>query len=238
MSMRVSDPKDRPIDPAKRTRRGRPAYRMASAGKGDVVLKCQSGLEWLFAMAAVIHPQVKEIFFQPMVINLTTGEISKNKIKLDPKYKYYIPDYLLVINGNEWVVEVKAHALLKMSKKDYEEIRLLLLKKGKRFVILTDLDLSSAENNIKILYEYIVHSDQYIITSWANDLEQLLDRVPSGGIAKDISKWLAPVNWYVCAGIVKGLIKFDMFRDNLMEMNFTLERAFGNLSHLEAMHFE
>lgn len=238
MAARVSDPKDRPIDPAKRTRRGRPAYRMSSAGKGDVVLKCQSGLEWLFAMAAVIHPQVSEIFFQPMVINLTTGEISKKKIKLDPKCKYYIPDYLLVINGKEWVIEVKAHALLKMSKKDYEQIRLLLLKNGKRFVILTDLDLSSAEKNIKILYEYSVHSDQEMITSWANNLEQVLDRVPSGAIAKDISKWLVPANWYVCAGIIKGSISFDMFRDDLMAMDFGLERACGDLSHLEAMHFE
>lgn len=238
MEMRVSDPKDRPIDPAKRTRRGRPAYRMSSGGKGDVVLKCQSGLEWLFAMAAVIHPQVSEIFFQPLVINLTTGEISKKKIKLDKKCKYYIPDYLLVINGKEWVIEVKAHALLKISKKDYEQIRMLLLKNGKRFVILTDLDLSSAEKNIKILYEYIVHSDQDMIASWANDLEQVLDRVPSGGIAKNISKWLTPANWYVCAGIIKGSIKVDMFKDDLMEMDFVLERACGDLTHLEAMHFE
>lgn len=238
MTMRVSDPKDRPIDPAKRTRRGRPAYRMSSGGKGDVVLKCQSGLEWLFAMAAVIHPQVTEIFFQPMVINLTTGVISKTKIKLDSKCKYYIPDYLLVINGKEWVIEVKAHALLMMSKKNYEEIRLLLLQSGRRFVILTNLDLKSAESNIKILYEYIAHSDQDMIASWANDLEQVLDRVPSGAIAKDISEWLAPVNWYVCAGIIKGSIKFDMFKEDLMAMDFALERACGDLSHLEAMHFE
>lgn len=238
MSVRVSDPKDRPIDPAKRTRRGRPAYRMSSAGKGDVVLKCQSGLEWLFAMAAVIHPQVTEIFFQPMVINLTTGEISKKKIKLDQKCKYYIPDYLLVISGKEWVVEVKAYALLQMSKKDYEQIRLLLLDKGKRFVVLTDIDLSNAENNIKILYEYIVHSDQDMISRWAVDLERVLEKVPSGAMAKDLFEWLKPVNWYVCAGLINGSIKFDMFKHDLMSMDFTLERAYGDLSHLEAMTFE
>ena len=139
--MRVAPSTERQIDPAKRTRRGRPAFRMSSAGKGDVVLKCQSRLEWLFAMVFVLHPGISEIYFQPLIVNLTKKKVYRKKIKLDAKYKYYIPDFLIVVNGKEFIVEVKSAGLLGMSNKDFEEIKNILEKDGVGFCILTDSDI-------------------------------------------------------------------------------------------------
>lgn len=235
--MRVAKPSERPIDPARRTRRGRPAFRMSSGGKGDAVLKCQSRLEWLFAMAAVIHPRVSEIYYQPLVVNLTTGTVHREKIKMKPECKYYVPDYLLVVDGKEYIIEVKSAALLAMSNKDFESIREILARHALRFALLTDLDLRSAENNIRILYEYAIHDDPSSITAWADALGNLLENSSHISVAQDLVGLIDPINWYVCAGILRGVIKFDIFNWQLLGMNFPVERAFGDQQSLEVMHF-
>lgn len=234
--MRVAPSTERQIDPAKRTRRGRPAFRMSSAGKGDVVLKCQSRLEWLFAMVFVLHPGISEIYFQPLIVNLTKKKVYRKKIKLDAKYKYYIPDFLIVVNGKEFIVEVKSAGLLGMSNKDFEEIKSILEKDGVGFCILTDLDLGKAENNIRILYEYCVH-DADSVSGWAKDLKHILEINKNINNVSDLAGLLESVNWYVCAGILRGVISFDLLNWNLMDMNFPVVQAYGDLKHLEVISF-
>lgn len=234
--MRVAPSTERQIDPAKRTRRGRPAFRMSSAGKGDVVLKCQSRLEWLFAMVFVLHPGISEIYFQPLIVNLTKKKVYRKKVKLDARYKYYIPDFLIVVSGKEFIVEVKSAALLGMSNKDFDQIERVLAKDGIGFCILTDLDLGKAENNIRILYEYCVH-DAGSVTAWANDLKHLLETRQDINSVSDLSGLLDSVNWYVCSGILRGVISFDLLNWDLMGMSFPVVQAYGDLKHLEVISF-
>lgn len=234
--MRVAPSTERQIDPAKRTRRGRPAFRMSSAGKGDVVLKCQSRLEWLFAMVFVLHPGITEIYFQPLIVNLTKKKVYRKKVKLDARYKYYIPDFLIVVNGKEFIVEVKSAALLGMSNKDFDQIERVLAKDGIGFCILTDLDLGKAENNIRILYEYYVH-DAGSVTAWANDLKHLLETRQDINSVSDLSGLLDSANWYVCSGILRGVISFDLLNWDLMGMSFPVVQAYGDLKHLEVISF-
>lgn len=234
--MRVALTTERQIDPAKRTRRGRPAFRMSSAGKGDVVLKCQSRLEWLFAMLFVLHPGISEIYFQPLIVNLTRSKVYRKKIKLDPRYKYYIPDFLIVVNGKEFIVEVKSAALLGMTNKDFDQIQEIFEKNAIGFCKLTELDLGEAENNIRILYEYCVH-DADSVTTWSNDLKSLLETHQGINHVKELAGLLEPVNWYVCAGILRGVISFDLLNWDLMGMNFPIVQTYGSLKHLEVISF-
>jgi len=166
--------------------------------------------------------------------------VYRKKVKLDARYKYYIPDFLIVVNGKEFIVEVKSAALLGMSNKDFDQIERVLAKDGIGFCILTDLDLGKAENNIRILYEYCVH-DAGSVTTWSNDLKSLLETHQASMLrinqVNDLAGLLEPVNWYVCAGILRGVISFDLLNWDLMGMNFPVVQTYGSLKHLEVISF-
>lgn len=209
---------------------------MSSAGKGDVVLKCQSRLEWLFAMVFVLHPGISEIYFQPLIVNLTKKKVYRKKVKLDARYKYYIPDFLIVVNGKEFIVEVKSAALLGMTNKDFDQIEEIFAKSGIGFCKLTELDLGKAEINIRILYEYYVHNADSV-AAWANDLKRILETHQGINNVSDLAGLLDPVNWYVCSGILRGVISFDLLNWDLLSMSFPVVQAYGDLKHLEVISF-
>jgi hypothetical protein len=223
---------------AKRTKRARHAYVMCSAKNGFVEIRLESRLEQSVAQALELDPRVRAYRAQPFTLDLATGELLAEKHLRKPQGAvYYTPDFMVDLEDLQIILEVKPRAFLQEHMKQLDQVRCVLLSKGMRFLIITEDDFAGHYlRNIQLFVQYLTQA-RHALPGWAAPL-QLRDTHGLTGPVTQILDGEVPSNYQLAAGVLLGIIKFDLVRHLFERMDFDVAPAFGVLSAFEVIRYE
>lgn len=232
----VSPPCSR--DVAKRTKRSRRAYVMCSAKNGHVEIRLESRLEQSVAQALELDPRVRAYRAQPFTLDLATGDLLPKKHLIKPQGTlYYTPDFSVELADLQIVLEVKPRAFLEEHRELLGKVRSMLVSKGMRFIVICDDDFTGHYlRNIQLLIPYLTQA-AHALQAWAAPLQSLTPERLVGPVGEVLVDG-TPANYQVAAGVLLGIIKFDMALHLFERMDFEIAPAFGSLSAFEVIRYE
>ena len=225
-------------DVAKRTKRARRAYVMCSAKNGNVEIRLESRLEQSVAQALELDPRVRAYRAQPFTLDLATGDVLLAKHQIKPQGAlYYTPDFSVELVDLQIVLEVKPRAFLAEHTELLGKVRSALIKKGMRFVVICDDDFHGHYlRNIQLLLPYLTQAAA-ALQGWAAPLQRLSSDRLKGPVRQTLEAGTL-ANYQVAAGVLLGIITFDLERHLFEEMDFEIAPAFGSLSAFEVICYE
>ncbi|MFV3412995.1 Tn7 transposase TnsA N-terminal domain-containing protein [Pseudomonas sp. NY15436] len=225
-------------DVARRTHRGRKAFVMCSPKNGRVEIRLESRLEQSVAQALELDPRVRSYRTQPFTLELSSGRLLPER----PKHRegaqtFYTPDFVVDVNGLEVVVEVKPEALVERHREWFAHLKGQFLALGQRFVVISEADLPAPyRRNLQLLLPFVTQAHSHL-TGWAAPLSV---RAPEQlrGPVNQVLAGLTPANYYLGAGLLLGVLRFDLCEHWLEHMDFMVEPAFGSLGVFEVLRYE
>lgn len=222
---------------AKRTKRVGRAYVMCSPKNGFMEIRMESRLEQAIAQSLELDPRVRRYRSQPFTLNLATNELLTEIPKRKPEGAvYYTPDLVCELADVVVVIEAKPLAFVSKNEELFERVRACLLKHGMRFVVLSeDAFAGHTTRNIELLMQYQTQARD-ALPSLA---EPLMQRVPQDliGHVSQVMATLSPANHHVAAGLLLGVIQFDLAAHLFEKMDFTLAPAYGSLLAFEVLNY-
>ncbi|WP_254797428.1 hypothetical protein [Geopseudomonas aromaticivorans] len=224
-------------DVAKRTKRPRRAYVMCSPKSGFVEVRLESRLEQSVAQALELDPRVRAYRAQPYTLDLLTGE----RLAAQPASKKstvsYTPDFEAEVGELVVAIEVKPRAFLKRHAELFERVRVVLRRQGVRFLVVSEESFPGHYlRNIALLMPYLSQASQ-ALEGWAAPLQRRSPEELSGPVA-EVLEGLEPANYHVAAGVLLGVIQFDLVQHLFEQMDFILAPAFGALNAFEVIRYE
>lgn len=224
-------------DVAKRTKRGRKAYVMCSAKNGHVEIRLESRLEQSVAQALELDPRVRAYHAQPFTLDLATGErLAAKPLKKPQGAVYYTPDFSVDLDDLQVVLEVKPRAFVQEHRKRLEQVRGALLKQGLRFIVVTEDDFAGHYlRNTQLFIPYLVQAAQ-ALPGWAEPLQKRPAHTLLGPV-RQLLVGDVPANYQLAAGMLLGVITFDLVRHQFERMDFDIAPAFGSLSAFEVLRY-
>lgn len=225
-------------DVAKRIRRAGRAYVMCSAKNGHVEIRLESRLEQSVAQALELDPRVSAYRAQPFTLDLASGDLLPKKHLIKPQgVLYYTPDFSVELADLQIVLEVKPRSFLEEHRELLGKVRSALIKKGKRFIVISEDDFSGHYlRNIQLLIPYLTQAS-HTLPRWAAPLQRLTPDQLKGPVRQALDAG-TPANYQVAAGVLLGIIKFDLALHLFEQMDFEISPAFGSLSVFEVICFE
>lgn len=222
---------------AKRTKRVGRAYVMCSPKNGFMEIRMESRLEQSIAQSLELDPRVRRYRSQPFTLNLATGELLTEIPKRKPDGAvYYTPDLVSELDDVVVVIEAKPLAFVSKNEELFERVRACLLKHGMRFIVLSeDAFAGHTMRNVELLTQYLTQArDALPILA-----EPLMQRAPHEltGSVSHVMVSLFPANHHVAAGLLLGVIRFDLAAYLFEKMDFTLTPAYGSLSAFEVLNY-
>ena len=225
-------------DVAKRSKRARRAHVMCSPKNGFVEVRLESRLEQSVAHALELDPRVRAYRAQPFTLDLSTGERLAEKHPIKPSGAvYYTPDFVVDLDDLQIVVEVKPSAFVQEHKALLESVREALRQQGLRFIVITEADFTGHYlRNAQLLMQYLAQAAPSL-PSWAAALQARDPHVLTGPVTQVLTGDV-PLNYQLAAGVLLGLIRFDLVRHLFEHMDFDIVPAFGSLSAFEVIRYE
>lgn len=225
-------------DVAKRVRRAGRAYVMCSAKNGNVEIRLESRLEQSVAQALELDPRVRAYRAQPFTLDLATGDLLPEKHLIKPQGTlYYTPDFSVELADLQIVLEVKPRAFLEEHGELLGKVRSALMRKGMRFIVICDNDFHGHYlRNIQLLIPYLTQA-AHSLPLWAASLQRLTSDHLVGPVGEVLVAG-TPANYQVAAGVLLGIIKFDLERHLFERMDFEIAPAFGSLEAFEVIRYE
>ena len=225
-------------DVAKRTKRSRRAYVMCSPKNGFVEIRLESRLEQSVAQALELDPRVRAYSTQPFTLDLTSGAyLAKKPSRRLVNAAFYTPDFVVELDDLQVVVEVKPRVFVLEHQELFAQVRSVLLKKGVRFVVVCEDSFPGHYlRNAQLFMQYLTQASD-ALPRWAAQLQTCASGDLFGSVS-DVLVGLEPKNYYLAAGALLGVIKFDLSRHLFERMDFCLEPAFGALTMFEVLRYE
>lgn len=222
---------------AKRTRRAGRAYVICSIKNGGREVRLESRLEQSIARALELDPRVTSYRSQPFTVELSTGALLTEKPSRKPKdAQYYTPDFEVTLPHLDVIVEVKHSKWVAQHTDLFSRVHSVLKQHGKRFIVVTEDSMPGhLERNIEMFSPYISQVREQLL-NWA---EVLTGSSPDAlrGHVHTLPRGGQPLNYIVAAGVLLGLIKFDLRADLFEHLDFEIEPAFGCLDAFEVIDF-
>ncbi|WP_231118571.1 Tn7 transposase TnsA N-terminal domain-containing protein [Pseudomonas putida] len=225
-------------DVAKRSKRARRAHVMCSPKNGFVEIRLESRLEQSVAQALELDPRVRAYRAQPFTLDLTSGErLAAKSPHKPPGAVYYTPDFIVDLDDLQVVVEVKPSAFVEKHRALLAEVRGALLKQGLRFCVITEADFQGHYlRNAQLFLQYLAQAAP-ALPKWAAAL-QVRDPHALTGPVSQVLAGDVPLNHQLAAGVLLGLVQFDLVRHPFEHMDFDIAPAFGSLSAFEVIRYE
>lgn len=225
-------------DVARRTHRGRKAFVMCSPKNGRVEIRLESRLEQSVAHALELDPRVRSYRTQPFTLNLVNGRLlAERPSRREAPQTLYTPDFVADVNGLDVVIEVKPAAFLEEHREQFARLRSHFLALGRRFVVISEADLPPAyQRNLAVLLPFVTQAYSHLPT-WAEPLSRRTPEQLRGPLGEVLAE-LSPANHYLGAGLLLGVLRFDLCEHWLERMDFWVEPAFGSLGVFEVLRYE
>tara|TARA_R110000751_G_scaffold307870_1_gene433435 strand:- start:7911 stop:8615 length:705 start_codon:yes stop_codon:yes gene_type:complete len=220
---------------ARRTNRGRKAYVMKSV-KNGLEIRLESQDELALARVLDLDPRGSQLYAQSETFDLVSGEVYH--ALPDSKHedsRYYTPDLIDVIFGIKYVFEVKPQRFLLAHQELFDAVGNFCLHKGMRFVVISKENLGSTLlNNVALLHQFARQCKE-TLPAWA----EAVDKLPvKNGHVRQVLDGLDPLNYYLVAAILQGVLTADLRKNNLASMDFCVEPAHGDLKGLEFVKYD
>lgn len=225
-------------DVAKRVRRAGRAYVMCSAKNGHVEIRLESRLEQSVAQVLELDPRVRAYRAQPFTLEFSSNELLPHKFMVKPQDAiYYTPDFSVQIQDLQIVLEVKPRAFVEEHAELLAKVHKALLKKGMRFVVICEDHFRGHYlRNIQLLLPYLTQAAQDL-PLWAAPLQDLKPSELSGPV-REVLIAGTPANYQLAAGLLLGIVRFDLEVHLFERMDFEILPAFGSLSAFEVICYE
>ncbi|WP_449104449.1 TnsA endonuclease N-terminal domain-containing protein [Pseudomonas mohnii] len=225
-------------DVAKRVRRAGRAYVMCSAKNGNLEIRLESRLEQSVAQALELDPRVRAYRAQPFTLDLATGDLLPEKHLIKPQGTlYYTPDFSVELADLQIVLEVKPRAFLEEHKELLGKVRSMLISKGMRFIVISEDHFTGHYlRNIQLFMPFLTQA-AHSLSAWAAPLQRCTPEQLKGPVRQALDTG-TPANYQVGAGVLLGIIKFDMALYLFERMDFEIAPAFGSLSAFEVIRYE
>ena len=229
-------------------RRGyqRPSLLMPCSTTGQV-LRVESRLERLIAVALDVDPRVTGIAAQPFTIRLDAAQVyetqeqaraSVSDLPIERrKGLVYTPDFWLELAGGAHViVECKPKEKLLQLSADFDRIRSVLEGMGLRFLVITEehVGYPSLEGNlirIRDADKRFRMRDANFDFSWIETLTESSEQISLGEVL-EVSD-----HETMLAAIATGVITVDLRAGPLSKWTPAM-RSYGDLSHLQILDLE
>lgn len=197
----------------------------------------ESRLEQQIAQALELDPRVSVYRAQPFTLDLSTGERLLRKPKGKPSGAiYYTPDFALEIPGMEVVMEVKPSHFVAANADLLHDVRECLLNQGTRFMTVSEQTLPpSYQRNLEVLQPYLKQPASTLHSLGS----ALLARGPERlcGDVRTVLQGLSPLSHYAVAGVLLGILQFDLQLNLLERLDFEVGPACGSLAAFEVIDF-
>ncbi len=223
-----------------------PSLLMPCSTTGQL-LRVESRLERLIALALDVDPRVTGIAAQPFTIRLDTAqvyetqELARASVSDLPtevrKGLVYTPDFWLeLVGGAHVIVECKPKEKLLQLSADLDRIRSVLEGIGLRFLVITEehvgypslegnlIRVRDADNRFKLRTESFDFS-------WIETLTETSEQISLGEVL-DVSD-----HETMLAAIASGVIAVDLCAGPLSKWT-KATRSYGDLSHLQILSLE
>ena len=225
-------------DVARRTKRARRAYVMCSAKNGHVEIRLESRLEQSVAQVLELDPRVRAYRAQPFTLEFSSNELLPHKHAVKPQdASYYTPDFSVQLEDLQIVLEVNPRAFLAEHSELLGKVHTALLRKGIRFVVLCEDHFRGHYlRNIQVLLPYLTQA-AHALPLWAAPLQNLKPSELLGPV-RDVLITGTPANYQLAAGLLLGIVRFDLEAHLFERMDFEIAPAFGSLGAFEVIRYE
>lgn len=229
-------------------RRGhqRPSLLMPCSTTGRV-LRVESRLERLIALALDVDPRVTSIAAQPFTIRLDTAQVYETQelarasiADLPSDHRtglIYTPDFWVeLVGGVHVIVECKPKDKTQQLGADLERIRSVLKRMGLRFLVITEehVGYPSLEGNLIRIRDannrFRMRAGSFDF-SWIETLTETAEQISLGEVL-DVSD-----HETMLAAIATGVIAVDLRAGPLSKWT-PATRSYGDLSHLQILDLE
>ena len=229
-------------------RRGhqRPSLLMPCSTTGQL-LRVESRLERLIALALDVDPRVTSIAAQPFTIRLDTAQVYETQelarasiADLPSDHRtglIYTPDFWVeLVGGVHVIVECKPKDKTQQLGADLERIRSVLERMGLRFLVITEehVGYPSLEGNlirIRDANNRFRMRDANFDFSWIETLTDTSERISLGEVM-EVSD-----HETMLAAIASGVIAVDLCAGPLSKWT-QATRSYGDLAHLQILDLE
>ncbi len=223
-----------------------PSLLMPCSTTGQL-LRVESRLERLIALALDVDPRVTGIAAQPFTIRLDTAQVYKTQelarasvmglpIELR-KGLVYTPDFWVeLVGGAQLVVECKPTKLALQMGDAFDRIRSVLQGMGLRFLVITDEHVSSPslEGNlirVRDAGKLFMRNEGKLDFSWIETLTEASGQVSLSDVLELSDQET------MLAAIASGVIAVDLRAGPLSKWTMAT-RSYGDISHLQILDLE
>ncbi|WP_273233607.1 hypothetical protein [Pseudomonas kuykendallii] len=222
-------------DVSRRVRRGRKAYVMKSVKTG-LEIRLESAGELLIAKALDLDPRGKNLVAQAQTFDLASGEIySTLPASKASNSRYYTYDLSNQVGDIRYIYEVKAERFAQRHAELFSEVKDFCRARGMRFLVLTREGIGEQLlKNIELLHQFQRQANAHL-----SGLAQVVDALlVKEGHVSEVLKGLEPLNHYLIAGLLNGVLKADLSKVSLLSMDLCVEPAHGELAALQVVTYE
>lgn len=211
---------------------------MCSAKNGNVEIRVESRLEQSVAQVFELDPRVRSYRAQPFTLDLSTGDLLSEKHLIKPQgTMYYTPDFSVLLDELQVVVEVKPRLFVEEQTEFLRLVRSALLSKGMRFIVISEDDFKGHYlRNVQLFIPYLTQASA-ALSQWAAPLQTLTPDRLKGPVRQILDTGL-PANYQIAAGVLLGVVKFDLEIHQFELMDFEIAPAFGSLEAFEVIRYE
>lgn len=216
---------------ARRTRRAGRAYVMCSPLNGSTDVRFESRLELAVAQLLELDPRVNGYRAQPYTLSF--------EMELDGvvKRRLYTPDFELEVGGITVVIEVKPQRWVDEHAALFARAQSELLKSGKRFLVVTEQSFTGhVQRNVEVLLGFYTQAGASL-QEWAAPLLLKGTDELSGHVSR-VAEGDLPSNYVAAAGVLLGILRFDMTNDLFETMDFDVWPTQGDLCGFEVLSYE
>lgn len=221
-------------DVSRRTHRGRKAYVMQSVKTG-LEIRLESAGELAIAKLLDLDPRSRDLNAQGHTFDLASGEIyAALPDSKAADSRYYTYDLSNRVGEIRYIYEVKPQRFCQRHEALFNKVEAFCRAKGMRFVVLSREEFGDQLlKNIEVLHQFHRQASSYL----ANLAEAVDGLSTKQGHVRQVLKSLEPMNHYLIAALLYGVLKVDLSSSSILSMDFHVVPAHGELSMLQVVSY-
>ncbi|WP_262502228.1 hypothetical protein [Pseudomonas fragi] len=178
-------------------------------------------------LSAVNERLVKEI-------NYWSDRFIKLSDDVSTGSRYYTYDLSNRVGEIRYIYEVKPQRFCQRHEALFNKVEAFCRAKGMRFVVLSREEFGDQLlKNIEVLHQFHRQASSYL----ANLAEAVDGLSTKQGHVRQVLKSLEPMNHYLIAALLYGVLKVDLSSSSILSMDFHVVPAHGELSMLQVVSY-
>ncbi|WP_040266581.1 hypothetical protein [Pseudomonas rhodesiae] len=203
--------------------------------KTGMEIRLESAGELAIAKLLDLDPRSHDLTAQGQTFDLGSGEIYAalpDSKAVDSRYYTY--DLSNQVGGIRYIYEVKPQRFCQRHEVLFSAVDTFCRSKGMRFVVLTREEFGDLLlKNIEVLHQFHRQASSYLA-----NLAEAVDALSiKQGHVRQVLKSLEPMNHYLIAALLNGVLKVDLSSSSILSMDFHVMPAHGELSMLQVLSY-